>query len=405
MKNFVCLIIILCFFKESIQSQQLHFIRGIIDQYVHFNQPPITQLLQYTPERDSVLTVRNDYTSLLYQDYGQLQSIVQYDNNRIIIFSAAFNNSFFYLDMDVPDSLIRLHLKCPKNYELPLNINIINKSVVYRCFCDECSMDTYSLYRKLEKNMSDFSDITPEVYKDLYLTGTYFYGYADSQRGIIKPNDGRIYLPVVADTVKRPPMDTELPSQYWVQKKTYINININNIDHTVLFRDSHPPVGTDSVGRSMLLIWNKSKDHWFEYTLKGNSTTVRSNGHWLFGTVKDGRDRRTKYFPQKESPGRAVRDSAHLSFSFDDRVFGRGGNLYSPGILYLFNVDTKKYIEWHTNQGDSEILLVQEKTVYYRIFDAIYKALIINGERLEEPELLVKDNQLVPFIHWAFLGK
>jgi hypothetical protein len=56
-------------------------------------------------------------------------------------------------------------------------------------------------------------------------------------------------------------------------------------------------------------------------------------------------------------------------------------------------------------QGDSEILLVQDETVYYRVFDAIYKAAIIDGKSLGEPELLVKDGQIVPQIHWAFLKK
>ena len=90
-----------------------------------------------------------------------------------------------------------------------------------------------------------------------------------------------------------------------------------------------------------------------------------------------------------------------MEYSFDDWSSNYG--IYRPGILYLFNTYTEKYIEWHTGgQGDSEILLVQDETVYYRVFDKIYKANIVDGERLGQPELLVKDSQVVPYIHWAF---
>jgi hypothetical protein len=89
-----------------------------------------------------------------------------------------------------------------------------------------------------------------------------------------------------------------------------------------------------------------------------------------------------------------------MEYTFDNWALNYG--LYRPGILYLFNTDTEKYIEWSTGQGDSEILLVQDETVYYRVFDRIYKAPIVDGERLGESELLVEDSQVVPSIHWAF---
>ena len=70
----------------------------------------------------------------------------------------------------------------------------------------------------------------------------------------------------------------------------------------------------------------------------------------------------------------------------------------------MYNIDSKTTINWETGYGDSEILLVQNELVYYRVNDKIYKVPIINGEKLGESELLIHDER-VPDIHWAFLSE
>jgi hypothetical protein len=67
-------------------------------------------------------------------------------------------------------------------------------------------------------------------------------------------------------------------------------------------------------------------------------------------------------------------------------------------------VKTRDYLEWDTKQGDSEILLVANNEVYYRVSDEIFKAPILNGKKLGKAKLLIK-NEVVPDIHWAFLSK
>jgi hypothetical protein len=70
----------------------------------------------------------------------------------------------------------------------------------------------------------------------------------------------------------------------------------------------------------------------------------------------------------------------------------------------LFNVHTKDYIEWDTRQGDSEVLLVQDDFVYYRVNTKILKSAIIDNMQLSEPELLI-DDERVRDIHWAYLKR
>jgi hypothetical protein len=76
---------------------------------------------------------------------------------------------------------------------------------------------------------------------------------------------------------------------------------------------------------------------------------------------------------------------------------------HSQGDLYLYNIDTKSLIKWNTGHGDSEILLVQNEVVYYRVNDKIFKAQILNREELDIPTLIIQDER-VSDIHWAFLS-
>jgi len=71
-----------------------------------------------------------------------------------------------------------------------------------------------------------------------------------------------------------------------------------------------------------------------------------------------------------------------------------------PGRLHLFNVETGQLHTITTNQGDSEILLVESGSVYYRASDRLYKAQVtpngITGARLLAQTDVIRD------AHWAF---
>jgi hypothetical protein len=167
----------------------------------------------------------------------------------------------------------------------------------------------------------------------------------------------------------------------------------------VSIKSQNPQSGED-YGHFYAALYSKQKNTWRDVELKGNNPTIMAYGCWLAGVVQDSRGYDTRYFHSKVSPGKAERDSVYMEYSFDD--WANNYDVYRPGILYLFNTDTEKYIEWSTGQGDSEILLVQDETVYYRVFDKIYKAAIVDGEKLGRPALLAKDSRVVPSIHWAF---
>jgi hypothetical protein len=208
----------------------------------------------------------------------------------------------------------------------------------------------------------------------------------------------------------------ELYNAYSSALKT---IRVNDLHSMIIHYNSSKPQG-DRLGELYLLVYNKMSKEWYNQTLRGNMSSVRSydNG-WVAGTIRDidkGRyyDRNTatygeSYDFKREIPGYEDRDPILYDWPtgiwgdcFDERA--QNFRTYYSGLLYLFNVHTKDYIEWDTKQGDSEVLLVQDGMVYYRINTKILKSAIVGNKELGTSELLIDDVR-VRDIHWAYLKK
>ncbi len=98
--------------------------------------------------------------------------------------------------------------------------------------------------------------------------------------------------------------------------------------------------------------------------------------------------------PGEETGRRQVTGTGH---SF----YGRAA-IYRPGILFLYNIQTRKQYRIETLQADSEILLVEGDTVYYLTNKRLWRAKL--GEKTFVSQTILVENDLVPDIHWAFLG-
>jgi hypothetical protein len=80
-------------------------------------------------------------------------------------------------------------------------------------------------------------------------------------------------------------------------------------------------------------------------------------------------------------------------------VMGGAEYVYT-GKLSLYDIETGQVFTIETNQGNSEILLVDNQMVYYRINDRLYSA-EINKSGLGAPQLLATD-EIINDVHWAF---
>ena len=72
-----------------------------------------------------------------------------------------------------------------------------------------------------------------------------------------------------------------------------------------------------------------------------------------------------------------------------------------PGVLHLYDAATEKSYSINTRQGDSEILLVENSTVYYRVSNRLYSAPILDTGI--GPAKLLATDELIRDAHWAFI--
>jgi len=156
--------------------------------------------------------------------------------------------------------------------------------------------------------------------------------------------------------------------------------------------------------------YNKQKDVWSSKKLPGTYPCYRIFGKWIGGTktymANKGYDERIR--DGIEIPGKKFRSQEYSEHESPADFRFNSLRIFPTGRLFLYNIDTDKYIDWDVLeggelQGDSEVLLVMNETVYYRVNDKIYKSAILNNSKLGEKVLLIHDIR-VPSIHWAFIS-
>jgi len=113
-----------------------------------------------------------------------------------------------------------------------------------------------------------------------------------------------------------------------------------------------------------------------------------------------GADERRKY--QERYNEEAKRNHRREGRPATDNMFA-GNRAYLPGVLFLIDTNTGYYREIRTGQADSEILLVRDGTVYYRVNSSIFSA-PIEGDGIGTGHLLIREDW-IPDVHWAFWGE
>jgi hypothetical protein len=153
----------------------------------------------------------------------------------------------------------------------------------------------------------------------------------------------------------------------------------------------------DSAGRWQLAVLRKDDSTWRALPgLRATAPFVRG-----FGSFVAVADTAPRAVGNSESAGQAewrkteVAAGPSIEERFKDLPY------VLPGKLDLYDVATEKLYHIDTNQGDSEILLVDNGTVYYRVSDRLYSATI--GTDGLEPAKLLSTSESIRDVHWAFI--
>jgi hypothetical protein len=200
------------------------------------------------------------------------------------------------------------------------------------------------------------------------------------------------------------PLPREAASQ--AEEKTW-GILVNNDEITVLLRLFDPTLaGTEKI---TLYIYDKKTKAWHTEDFDGGLSSFRGFGSWIAVNQAEANYVVINGVGQpkpvaKESPGKSerqqildpqdnYRDQSRIDSLFSD---------YYPGIIRLYDVRSGRKYRIDTGQGDSEVLLVDGNTIYYRVNDTLYRA-EIGQSAIQNPSEIVR-NPNIQFAHWAFLS-
>lgn len=150
------------------------------------------------------------------------------------------------------------------------------------------------------------------------------------------------------------------------------------------------------------ILLRKSDNSWRILPFPTEFSTVRGFGRFIGITeVQPKSDRYPKNPGDNEWPkGRSATGPNRAEWFRGYQISGNHIGIL-PGRLYVYDTDTEKMYPIITNQADSEILLVDNQIVYYRVNDRIYSA-TINAGSLGEPTQVAK-GEPIRDAHWAFI--
>ncbi len=274
------------------------------------------------------------------------------------------------------------------NYLLKLSDSLL---IIFDLVNSELDDRLYNSYEI--SNLKYIDSVDLRLYKNVYLTG-YIGGEVVGSDYILaysREEDGYLEILVTGDRSKRPCFPYELPEQYRFNTYARQLICVNN--DTYFLVSGNEQHGVNVLGRVSLFIYDKKGQEWSEKMLAGTLPRIRGFSKWLCGYIGDD----SESLLNKQLSGSSLWKDRETGLSPALRYEG----MYAPGILYFYNPSTKVYFELSTNQADSEVVLIQDNKVIYRVYDELYETEIVRGKKLGKSVLLLKSDY-VPDIHWAF---
>lgn len=304
-----------------------------------------------------------------------------------------------FISMDKPDALRSIEVNFPGLSTGHAHLTDFRGpgSVLLLTLYDDRPNGT-RVMKALDTSSGQWTAFSPEAYHQIRITGgTAGYGFGGDQESLTRLEEGKL---TVTFDPRDLPLGPPLPAGLRYSTNEWPELYLNNSEMAVVAN----PRTARSDRQIVYRVLDKRRNEWIRLVVPGDkSFNIRAFGTWMAGIIAESQDQNPKTF--RVSPSRKMPGTRGLFRTIDEYLYVPDKpfySLYRPGTLFLYNVQTRRYYEWDTHDGDCEVLLVEDGQVYYRVDQAIYRAKI--GEKeLGNPELLVEDKE-VPGIHWAFFG-
>lgn len=397
------LVQILSFSQSKIKSDRLYLLSGTLSNALSDNYYKSYLIsVDSAMKIDTITQISNNHEALeqvrIYHDLGFLvfqkdSNIIDYKNGRMV---DLLNTKYLYkMSLSTPNIKDSLRLTLDKHLSiglLPSPMVIFKNKIplfifgnIYDGKVKEYGIDLQSMKRV---------GLSGTDYKYAYLVGEpegSTIGATESLNCIID-SLGQITLPVTYDFSKRPILEIK-PKNKFVYPFTRGSVCINN-NHFLLLTGL--PLLPTNPKTTTSVIYSKISHEVFPFTIPCDYPIMHGFNEWITGIIAN----YTTKKDYKPSIGQESRKNKQkiTGFLFDYKT-EKDLQLFE-GKLFLFNTSTKKYLEINTKQGDSEIILIKQNKVYYRVFDEIFEGDIGNTQ-IENVRKIIK-HPLVEDVHWAF---
>ncbi len=158
------------------------------------------------------------------------------------------------------------------------------------------------------------------------------------------------------------------------------------------------------------------KEHCNWSVIKTNTKehyTIGRNEDWIYGTGLISWDNLNTMAKQA---GKSVYDypSDKENLENYDKYYSKNGGVsdlilqMATGKLMLYHIPSETQLIWETKDKDSEIIDMIDGSIYYRIYDELRTADVSigqNGIKIKNDRMIVKDKDIIPYVHHLFLSK
>jgi len=196
-------------------------------------------------------------------------------------------------------------------------------------------------------------------------------------------------------TTKAFPTQYEFPGAL-ITGFTPIRCNVDVSDSKELALSLFDKVGTHKASH-MVLVYRRSDRTWHRLPIASEcAPQLRGFGRYI--AVTETQERTAS---NKATVGASEWVRRKRTYGPNLMFYEEGWPVVYPGKLHLYDIETERVLSIETRQGDSEILLVDGGTVYYRVTNRLYSAPILDSA-IGRATLLATDDAVLD-AHWAWV--
>lgn len=409
------------------QNENLRFVAGHPNTDYDFDYDPeyvnVSGILKIVDDSLVEETALSDSTHILFyiRQYPEYDKLFAFSCERDKKFhqqlSATAASKLYVVDtktlekkvFDIPFSLKENEVE----YEVaPTGTQfVLLDSTLFMCF--ECM--NYELpkggekkrlvYYSLNTVNGKFEKVEPEIYRNVIVNNERLLFRRVSDGMVMKGDTVLNALRIATPEYYGNPIFTDnLPPGIKVNPKTAAwaggGLILNTKEIMVLYFYEEEK-GEDMINMRKLHVLDKMSGEWSSFSINSNRVLIEYHNGYILGHLRVDTNKGLLPFNSAYWTKPMTKYGPYYAPGWNYKSEWQQLAPYSEGCLFIYHVDTQSMIQWNTGHGDSEILMLKDECVYYRVYDKIYKASIINHKALGEPELIIQ-NTLIGDVHWMF---